>query len=195
MSKTKIDNFVKEPIKVFFKKNIDLSYFKNNGFCDYRIGCDLCKKGDCYGFKTNILNFKDSFILNELDIDKSICDPENKIYLQNFYETDDCILIKNIYDIFNKMNEKHGNERLFYEYDIIDQVYTGSWIQSIFEKKNIKDIKNIKICSICYLWITSSNINKFSIINPFKYFWIDVINNYMDDIIEFDDIIIKNKYF
>ena len=54
MSLTKLGTFFEDDIKVKFKKNADLSYFENNGYCDYRCGCDLCETGDAYGFKTNI---------------------------------------------------------------------------------------------------------------------------------------------
>ena len=47
MNHTKFGNFLDETINVKFKNNIDneLDYYRENGYVDYRVGCDLCEKG------------------------------------------------------------------------------------------------------------------------------------------------------
>tara|TARA_B100000674_G_scaffold491405_1_gene509260 strand:- start:1355 stop:1582 length:228 start_codon:yes stop_codon:yes gene_type:complete len=58
MNHTKFGNFLDETINVKFKNNIDneLDYYRENGYIDYRVGCDLCEKGDAYGLKKYQLN-------------------------------------------------------------------------------------------------------------------------------------------
>ena len=48
--------FLNEIYNVIFKKNIDNELVIENGYVDYRVGCDLCEKDSC-GLKTNIVRF------------------------------------------------------------------------------------------------------------------------------------------
>src|SRR5437870_4022176 len=70
----KLGNFYTKQILVKLKtENLstdphayNLDYFKECGYCDYRVTCDICEKGDACGFKTNLLDIMkdDYFPLN-----------------------------------------------------------------------------------------------------------------------------------
>jgi hypothetical protein len=206
MTLTKLGNFFND-ISVKLKNNVDLHYFEENGYCDYRCGCDFCKIGDAYGFKTNILDLitdsDNKFHLDNLDlqIKDSWCENEDSIYLQSYYETTDVTVINEVYKYYSKyikLIELCGNCN---KYDILYEScsnngnYSSTKITSTFEKKDILEIKNIHLCSNCYMWFICQNqqyLNNFNLVNPIKFFWIDVVKNYLYDIIEFDD---ENKKY
>jgi hypothetical protein len=199
MSLTKLGNFLEDDVKVILKKDADFSYFTKNGYCDYRCGCDVCMKGDARGFKTNILDIisdsKEWFLLKKLDLDikNSWCEKEDSIYLQMYYETSNIDAIKDIHKYYIKINELWDNDTLNNSYDtynILDKEYpfSSAKIASNFSSESIENIKNVKLCSSCYTWFICLNekySNDFAMTNLFKYFWIDVVNNYLCDITDF----------
>jgi len=182
-------------IKVKIKHNCNWSYFEEYGYCDYRCGCDLCGKGQALSFRTNILEFKnkDSFLLNDLDIihDKS----DDDIKLQYFYVTDDKEAIKLIYEYYIKFEELSSNPK---KYSLKSGLDSGFSITSVFFREpfniisydDIDKIQNVKLCSTCYKWFicVHKQFEKgFMMYKSLKYFWSDVINDYICDIIEFVD--------
>jgi hypothetical protein len=136
-----------------------------------------------------------------LQIKDSWCENEDSIYLQSYYETTDVTVINEVYKYYSKyikLIELCGNCN---KYDILYEScsnngnYSSTKITSTFEKKDILEIKNIHLCSNCYMWFICQNqqyLNNFNLVNPIKFFWIDVVKNYLYDIIEFDD---ENKKY
>jgi len=199
MSHTKLDNFFEDDIKVKLVKDCDLSYFKENGYCDYRIGCDICEVGDAYGFKTNIINIIDNsnkfFYLNNLDLEikNSWCEEENNdIYLYNYYESNKKNVIKQVYKYYNKFNKLNTVNRS--KCNLFIGGNTGTGIAGCFNYHHkfcgdISKIKSVHLCSNCYTWFICINKkynDSFTHIHPFKIFWKDVVKDYLYDIIEFD---------
>lgn len=121
MSCNKLGNFFENNIEVKLIKNSDISHFKNNGYCDFRIGCSLCgfTVATFGGLKTNILNIIDNsnnwFYLNNLDLEfkDTWYEDMEGIYLQNLYETNNIKVIDKVYKYFNKFIKLHNNRDLY----------------------------------------------------------------------------------
>ena len=99
MPHTSFGNFLTEKFMVKFKDNIDekLAYFKNIGYADYRVGCDLCECGQAFGLKTNVGKFVNSngFELNQLEIDfTNTWYSDEDLDLQTMWETSNCEIIR-----------------------------------------------------------------------------------------------------
>ena len=198
MSRTKLDNFIEDNIKIKFIDNGSMSYFKETGYCDYRCGCDLCGSGDARGFKTNILDLVDNsldgwFFINDLDvkIKDSWCESEDYIYLRTLYETNDKNVINKIGNIFDKFSGIFDNQSVPRKYELLSDRHSDSSLTGCFDNNQNRDeIKNVRLCSNCYKWVVMDNneyCDKFSLINTFKIFWADVMNDYLSDLIEYED--------
>ncbi len=214
MSHTIFGNFLDETINVKFKNNIDneLDYFRKNGYVDYRIGCDLCERGDAYGLKTNILKFlnNSNFKLNDLEIDfNDTWYSNDKLELHMMYETSNKKIIKLIYNNYLKINKLNEEKKLTNKINIYSTYTEKVGVVSItspfrkFPKKEnnfsnhisieeLKNIKNVHICSHCCKMF---NKKHFIEQNPLKYFWIDFVKNYLHDIIDFESEISMKSFY
>ena len=198
MNHTKFGNFLDDTINVKFKNNIDneLDYYRENGYVDYRVGCDLCEKGDAYGLKTNIVKFLDniSFKLNDLEIEFNDTWYSNDILkLHMMYETSNKQIIKLIYNNYLKINKLNEEK--------VGMVSITSPFRKFPKKENnfsnhisIEELKNIKSVHICGNCIKMFNKKHFIEQNPLKYFWIDFVKNHLQDIIDFESEISMKSF-
>jgi len=199
MNHTKLSNFVDHDIKVKLLENHDLSYFNENGYCDYRTGCDICEVGDAYGFKTNFMNIADMsgnlFNLNNLEVmvpGSWLEDDDKSIYLHNYYETTDKDAIERIFNCYSKF--KTLDDFHCRELDVRSGTSCSTSICSCFSEHvgftTIDTIQSTHVCTNCCMWLNVIDPyvkNKFTHINPFKLFWKDIYKDYLYDIIEFGD--------
>ena len=177
-------------INIKFKNNADLDYFKTNGYCDFRCGCDLCSSGQAFGIKTNILNFsnnKDYFNLDRLDLEYKDTWYENEsLNLHLYYETTNKECINKIYNYFLYFQENTITKN----YNNHDEIESSVSIESIFDGEDIKSITSVHLCANCYTWFSLLNnnlINNFQKQKSIKYFWKDFITDDILDLIEFDN--------
>jgi len=210
----KFGNFLDEIFKVKFKKTIknEFNYYQENGYIEYRVGCDLCGKGKSCGLKTNIIKFfkTNSFNLNELEIDFNNTWYTNDVLEFNLmYETSNKKIIEKIYNLYLKLYLL--NEELTSNYKIkISSTHTENVgivnITSTFcqDENNIsyeelKNIKNVHICPDCFklfILINESECKKYFIKqNPLKYFWIDFVVTHLHDMIDFESETSKKSFY
>lgn len=210
----KFGNFLDEIFKVKFKKTIknEFNYYQENGYIEYRVGCDLCGKGKSCGLKTNIIKFfkNNSFNLNELEIDFNNTWYTNDVLEFNLmYETSNKKIIEKIYNLYLKLCLL--NEELTSNYKIkISSTHTENVgivnITSTFcqDENNIsyeelKNIKNVHICPDCFklfILINESEYKKYFIKqNPLKYFWIDFVVTHLHDMIDFESETSKKSFY
>ncbi len=145
MSQTKLGLFFKDDIKVKLVKDCDLSYFKENGYCDYRVGCDICEVGNAHGFITNIIDIIDNsdnyFYLNNLELkikdENSWCESLDSLDVYNYYESNDKNVIKQVYKYykkFNKLDTCISNKCDLFSENV--NLCSGVGISSCFNKHN-----------------------------------------------------------
>ncbi len=219
MAHTSFGIFLNEIFNVKFKSNIDeeLDYFKNIGYSDYRVGCDLCEKGNACGIKTNIGKFVNTngFQLNQLEIDftNTWYDDKNELKLKMMYETSNKKIIGQIYNYylnFDKVDDdieykininstnicNAGNSGLTSIFWKEPEVTNGDFI-SYISPNELTDIKNVHLCGQCYKWfitVHENTKNEFIKQNPLKYFWFDFVENYLHELIDFESKDIKIKF-
>lgn len=180
----------------------DLEYFKDCGYCDYRVGCSICEKGDATSFKTNLLDIikDDYFLLNDLDIILEFDEDEHRSY-PLYYQTYDKETIRTIFEhfkTFNKLAEEyHGHNP---NHDITDDIGGAPGITSIFRDSgkyydeyafvDINTIRCAHICDCCFKWLICINKDlgqNFTTVNSLKIYWADTVNEELEHIIEFKD--------
>lgn len=191
---TSFRNFFPKEQTIKLKNNYNLSYFRNDGYCDYRVGCSICERGNAYGFKTNILELitNNEFVVNDLDIIRDDINEDVKFPL--YYETKDSNTIKLVFEYYKKIGTLSDQfNGINPKNNIRDKYRSSSGITSIFRDVDsmepIKDSSSIKrahICDLCFKWlnIVHNGINQFCEINALKLFWEDFIIEDIEDIIE-----------
>ena len=221
MAHTSFGNFLNGNYNVKFKENIDqeqLDYFKNIGYSDYRVGCDLCECGNACGIKTNIGKFvnTDWFQLNqlEIDFDNTWYSDEDKLKLKTMYETSNKKIIEQIYNYYLNFNKVDGQ----IEYNInINLTHTSdagnSGLTSAFWKEpdvangdftscispeELTEIKNVHLCGQCFKWfitVHENTKNQFVKQNPLKYFWFDFVEFDLHELIDWESVQMKDKFY
>lgn len=204
-AKNNIGQFLDHDIYVRLKPGCDINYFKDHGYCDYRVGCSICQIGDARGFKTNFLDIvsEEYFLLNDLDIIVEYnhdidCEPELPIY----YMTTDKEAVRYIFDFykqFDRMDTRSNQTQ-----SLINNTCHSFNITSIFRKEvvdsrgfsyvsenelvDIDEVCRVHVCCSCYKWLVCINDklkDKFDKSSGLKFFWDDIINEDLKDIIEF----------
>jgi hypothetical protein len=206
-----IGSFYNDKILVKLKENVDLTYFKENGYCDYRCGCDLCGSGDAYGFKTNFLKLCSSvesnewFELNDLDIeientwyDKDSNNYSKDIKVKCMNETENRYMIEKIYELYILFNP---NNFMPHTYEpltgtksssrILSSCFLDNNTSNVIEPTRLRNIKSVHVCDLCHTWLTvvegDTIYDNFIEVNPLKYFWMSVVTDFLSDLIEFKD--------
>jgi hypothetical protein len=217
MAQNNLGSFYNEKITVKLKENADISYFEENGYCDYRCGCDLCGSGDAIGIKTNFLKLcsrverGEWFELNDLDIEvkDTWYDEESENYYKKlivhpYNETTDREMIEKIYKLYLNFDQddmifQHKYEPLTGDKSCvgITSCYSND-LQETIERDDVKNIKNVHVCGLCYRWLITIEGDQIrgkfkESVNPFKYFWSSVIDDFLNDIIEFKNHKVCNK--
>lgn len=219
MSHTSFGNFLDKKYEVKFISNKHLSSEYNFEYIDYRVGCYLCGNGDACGLKTNFpkLMNKEKFLLNELEIDFEDAwynDNDNELLtLETMYETSNKKIIYLLYKYYLKFNATQFGANIFNKINISSKETENEGkviLTSIFEsKQNFKydpislseldRIKKVHICGNCYEWFISIHNNKyrkyFAYQNPLKYFWVNFVEVYLNDLIEFESETIMNSFY
>lgn len=169
MTTSSFGTFVEKNIFAKIKNNIQneskcLKYFENNGYCDFRCGCDLCENGDAFGVKTNFdkIYSHNLFLLNNLDIidentwydNKNNFTSKNNFTLNNDNDDNDILSIRKHSDmtIIKKMHRDEDanvlSVKLYNETSdakIIKEVY------SMYVKKmQLDDMVNFFDCDLFY---------------------------------------------
>ena len=202
-SHTSFENFFTTDSPVELVKNCDLSYFRDCGYVDYRVGCTICERGDAYGFKTNLLDLidNDNVTLNIRDLNIITEDDHKDTRFPVYYETKDKNTIKQMFEYFKKMNNlsENFNGTNPKNYLIKDSgcIRSSGGISSIFVKENSWDyienteiVNHIHICDLCFKWlnIIDKDIHhQFQEIDSFKIFWENFMIDYLHDIINDHD--------
>jgi len=218
MSHTSFGNFLDKKYEVKFISNKHLEY--NFEYIDYRVGCDLCGNGDACGLKTNFpkLMNKEKFLLNELEIDFEDAwynDNDNELLtLETMYETSNKKVIYLLYQYNIKFNATRYDINVFNKINISSKETKNGGkliLTSIFTSEDnlgalthislseLDRIKQVHICSNCYEWFISIHNKKyrkyFTYQNPLKYFWVNFVEVYLNDLIEFESEKIMNSFY
>ena len=190
MSFLQLGDIFQDPIRVSLKEGSDLTYFRDNGFCDYRCGCDLCCRGDAIGLQTNIWDFRDrdNFLLNDLTVEVS--EEEDTHQLYTWYETTHPKLIAVIEEWYHRFQQSTGCEvsTHFSLSKNMTYPYTSIIIDSLFKCASLP--KCCKICANCYRWLGHlypDYQKHLQMVNPLKYFWLTMIKEYLFDQLNFTD--------
>lgn len=189
-----LGDFYKKNIKIKLKKDADISSFqRTNSICDYRMGCDLCYKGEAYGLYTNIYEILSSN--NDIYLDKLQIKFNNNVWYDEFqtfpvfYYTQNKAMIK----IINDYNLKFKTNDFHYDGCYEVELYSGKINNNnscLIDDITIMDKNECCICEKCFKWLLlfdEIEKNLFTIKNPIHFFWKDVINDYLIDIIEFEN--------
>jgi hypothetical protein len=205
MSKNNLGQFFNQVVYVKLKNDCNLKYFRDCSYCDYRVGCSICERGDAKGFETNLLDIikDDYFLLNDLDIIVDYdpdhdCEPE----LPYYYETEDKDAITVVFDYFKQFNALDISSNP--SKSLIDNTSHSCGITSIFREDvtdprgfsyvsddkfvDINKVRKIHICGNCFKWLVCLDHklkDKFHQINALQVFWYDLIEEDLKDIIEF----------
>jgi len=214
MSHTSFGNFLDKKYEVKFISNKHLEY--NFEYIDYRVGCDLCGNGDACGLKTNFpkLMNKEKFLLNELEIDfeDAWYNDNDLLTLKTMYETSNTKVIYLLYKYHIKFNATENKMNIINNIEISSKAIEneGKFLTSIFESEEklaftpislseLDRIKKVHICGNCYQWFISIHNNKyrkyFAYQNPLKYFWVNFVEVYLNDLIEFESETIMNSFY
>jgi len=220
MTHTSFGLFLHETFNVKIKENShdEFKYFKEIGYADYRVGCDLCEYGQACGLKTNICQYIDTkeFKLNDLEIDFNNAwynDDGETLTLQTMYETKDKEIIEQLYNYyiqFKKTEEQIGNI-IICPTDYVEAgghcitscfwecPDTGNNYEEHISKDKLANITSAHLCLNCYKWFILMHKNKapesFVKQNPLKYFWTSFVTDYLHDLIEFESPIIEDKFY
>ena len=133
-------DLVSKEIYVKLKDDSKLDYFIENGYFDYRVGCDLCENmPQPGGFKTNfleILNKNDYFSLSNLSINKS----NKKINI--YYNSNNKLVIYKLYKVYKNYHNINIDYKIKNIYDLNSKEYIDtnkSFVESNYfvNKKDI----------------------------------------------------------
>jgi hypothetical protein len=193
-SKNSLGNFYDKEIYVRIK-NGDLSCVEGGRYCDYRVGCSICEKGNARVFRTNLLSIanKNFFLLNKLDV--ILDDIDDTYELPVYYQTNDPGIIKLLFNCFKKFNMMTN---CCDKISLTNGLMYSSHLASIFRDDvyndnsfvDINKVHSVHICNMCFKWLIFRDnelSEKFAIINPLKIFWADVMNDEFKDVIEYKD--------
>lgn len=192
-----MDNKNLESLGCILDKKIYISSKNKNPnniyYCDARLGCHICEKGNPCSFKIKIPE-NDIFLMNDISISIS---NDNYIKLDLYYLCFDKESISMINN-YSKLIDGSTNCNKYYSSNKRFKCCTSSGIETIFKTESLDNIKEIHICSNCMQWLKVTNkrldFTKFYKINPLILFW----KQFIDDIIH-ENVTLwrgeKNKLF
>lgn len=162
----------------------DTTYFKEGGYCEYRCACDLCEVADLTGFHINVGDLGEQFHLDQLQCN---FDEGEEPKLQVWYRTQDIETLETLSKISQDFREEELEVSDYFE---ICEGGVGKYTSSLIPSPLGTSSKEGKICGRCYRWFACECphlATRFTLTNPFWYFWRSVSLNELLDVIQLED--------